>query len=182
MAAVGFAHDFPYRISRTMMLSLFYVTGYLFQKYRKGIRLKIRIIFAGIAGSAFYIISSNNSVSVPDNFYSNHLFFLAGAFSAIYFILIFSEVLEKFSNVCFVRHIIYLGRHSMSIVIWHFLAFRIAIILQILFEKADIGAIVAFPVYDASGIWFIIYIFAGIYGSLLWEYVMKKISLLRSGR
>lgn len=157
------------------MLSFFYITGYLYQKYHVDLNFKIQIVFAGIAGITFFIISGNNSVSMPANSYDSHLLFVMGAFCAIYFILILSTSLAKIPSNFLVQHLIYLGKNSMCIVIWQFLAFRIAIILQIIFGDANFHDIAAFPVYDASGIWFLVYVISGIYGSLLWEYIMKKL-------
>ena len=174
IAVIGFYVDLPYRFSRTLVLSFFYITGYLFQKYHADLDYKVQIVFAGITGVAFFIISGNNSASMPKNNYDSHMLFVIGAFCAIYFILTLSSRLAKMPLNLLVQHLIYLGKNSMCIVIWQFLAFRIAIIFQIIFGDANIYDIVAFPVYDASGIWFFVYIVSGIYGSLLWEYIMKK--------
>lgn len=61
----------------------------------------------------------------------------------------------------------------MCIVIWHLLAFQVTIILQILVFHTDIKSIIAFPVYDASEIWWLLYLVAGIYISLGWQYVLE---------
>lgn len=38
---------------------------------------------------------------------------------------------------------------------------------------AGLNAITAFPVYDASGLWWMAYLTAGIYLSLGWQYVLE---------
>lgn len=187
---LGFYVTFPYRISRTLICSLFYICGYLYNKHlRYRISTVRKSIIAWLGGILFLIFSNINSVDMGSNTYKSKIAFLIGAFAATAFMLGVSKWLL---NITFLRkakeHLIYLGKNTIDIVIWHFLAFRITIIIQILVMNIDVKSIIAFPVYDASGMWWIVYVVTGIYGSLLWKYIlehnpmskyMKKVYMIR---
>lgn len=172
---IGFKITFPYKISRVMICSLFYVGGYLYNKY---LREKVTFIYGNIilvtSGLLFGRIASFNSADMGSNVYTNKVLFVLGAFLGTLCLLNVSQLIERyFSNLKVVQYIIKIGKDSIAIVIWHFLAFRLAIIAQIVIMKVDVSAIIAFPVYDASGIWWILYLVTGIYGALLWNWILQ---------
>lgn len=168
---IGFLVTFPYRLSRTLICLLFYICGYLYKKY-----LKYRPgAGAAIACGALYlVIASYNEVSLGDNKYQYKVAFIVGVLAATAFLLWLSKWLletEMFHEIS--EHLAYIGRKSLCIVIWHLLLFRVPILFQILTMHAGLNAITAFPVYDASGMWWMAYLTAGIYLSLGWQYVLE---------
>lgn len=174
VAILGFQVTFPYKISRTLICAFYYIAGYLFQKYiRTHISSAVSCALAIVFVIIYVIIVKNNYASLGSNVYDSKVLFFIGAFLAIYFMVWISEVL---SNVCvntfIIKHIIYLGENSIDVVIWHFVSFRIAIIIQIAVAGANIGSVIAFPVYDSSGLWWAVYLLSGIYGSLLWKFIL----------
>lgn len=175
IAVLGFQITFPYKISRTLICALFYISGYLYQKH---IRYRIPYIitcFISIACILAYIFCVKiNTFSMGDNVYSYKIVFVVGAFLATYFTLWISETLCKFEKKSIaIKHIIFLGKNSIDLVIWQFMAFRITILLQIVFMGADTSSLTAFPVYDSSGLWWFSYLLSGIYGSLVWKYILE---------
>lgn len=181
VCALGFSVTFPHRISRTLICSFFYVSGYLYQKNISA-RLGERIKNAGalVGGVLFIVIASVNEVSLGGNQYRYPVAFIVGAFAAAFFVLRLSAWLLKMNWVWMSglsKHLAYIGKNSLSIVIWHLLMFRVPILIQMIMTQAEIKAITAFPVYDASGIWWLVYLVAGIYLSLGWQYVLNHNSL-----
>lgn len=187
---VGFYFTLPYKLSRVMICSFFYMVGYLFKKYlHKHIATHIKNFSMLLLAVLFNLIASNNYADMGNNQYSNKFLFIIGALAGTMFVLRASELVTEFyGNNLLVKHIVYLGKNTMDIVIWHFLAFRLAILLQIVFGDALIKNLVDFPVSDASGIWLYINALAGIYGALVWGYIlrhnpatpiMKKIYMIR---
>ena len=72
--------------------------------------------------------------SLGSNRYDNKILFAIGG---IAFCLWASKFLAShLGEGRIVKHVIYLGQNSIDLVIWQFLAFRIAIVLQIIFLKA----------------------------------------------
>ena len=175
ICVIGLQITFPYKISRMLICSLYYVSGYLFQKYiRDFISNRLKSFLSVGSFALFVIIASYNTVSLSANEYKFKIAFVIGAYLASFFVLWISELVEKyFKNSIFSNHIIYLGQNSIDILIWQFLAFRIAIIIQIVFLKVPMKSLVSFPVYDSSGLWWIVYLLAGIYCSLVWKYILE---------
>jgi fucose 4-O-acetylase-like acetyltransferase len=166
---------FPFRISRVIILGLFYACGYLYGKYieNKIFTYKNKPLFI-IALISFILIAQINTCNMGSNEYKYKILFIIGALTAIYCTLCVSSWLNKINQSLIVRQLIYLGENSMPIVIWQFLSFRLIILLQILINHAPINKIFAFPVYDSSNGWWIIYTLTGIYASLLWAKLLKK--------
>ncbi len=132
-----------------------------------------------ICGVGFSLIASKNTVDMGDNYYKYKLAFVFGTFMAIFFILGFSKMISE-SKVLFQvsTHLCFLSVNSMDILIWHFLAFRLTILIQILVSHAELGAIIAFPIYDGAGIWWLVYLISGIYGSILWGKILEFLTNL----
>lgn len=173
-AIVGFHITLPYKLSRVMICFLFYVLGYLYKGYLyEHITAYMRNLGILIFFILFVSIASHNYAVMGSNQYSNRFLFIIGALAGTMFVLYASElVTENCSRNLLVKHIVYLGKNTMDIVIWHFLAFRLSILLQIVFGDASIKNLVDFPVSDASGIWLYINVLTGIYGSLAWGYIL----------
>ena len=175
ICVTGFYIVLPYKMSRTLILTLFYISGYLYKKHLHD-RLKNvhKNILACVGGVIYVLIASNNTADMSGHVYTYKLAFVVGAFLATGFVLRVSKwmaeckLLSRVSN-----HIAYLGKNSIYLVIWHVLAFRFTIIIQMFVCGAGIKDITAFPVYDASGLWWLMYVFTGIYGTLLWKYILE---------
>lgn len=83
--------------------------------------------------------------SLGSNQYDNIILFAIGGFGGIAFCLWVSKLLASYlGEGRIVEHMMYLEQNSIDLVIWQFLAFRIAIVLQIIFLKAKVSAITAF--------------------------------------
>lgn len=180
---IGLYVTFPYRISRTLVCGFFYICGHLYNKYLRNkypqtaigniVKEDILAIFCGIM---YVFIANKNVVSMGANQYKFKIAFVVGAFMATIFVLRVSMWLSTAQKInIFIKHLIYLGKNSISIVIWQFLSFRVAIIIQMLTMHISLNAIVAFPVYDASGLWWVLYLVSGIYVSLFWQYILTNI-------
>ncbi len=176
---IGFQITFPYRISRTLICLMFYSSGYIYQNHIKSYIKHVAKIPISVASIIIYILITNAFKSdLAENTYDNKALFVVGAYLATYFMLYVSgAACMAVQKSALVEHLIYLGKNSIDIVIWHFLAFRIAIVIQIIAIGGSFSAITSFPVYDARGGWWILYLLAGIYGSLLWMMVLKHNSL-----
>lgn len=178
LCVLGFYINLPFKQSRTLICSLFYISGHLYQKYIRGyikdkmpntVTDMIAIVFQVL----FWVTASWNHVAMGSNIYEHKMLFIITAFMGILnMIWISGNIVVLFGSSFISKHIIYLGQNSIDIVIWQFLAFRVAIILQIPIMHASFKAITAFPVFDASGAWWVVYLVTGIYGSLLINYIL----------
>ena len=174
--AFGLNVTLPYRISRTLICSLFYASGFVYKKHiRNRISSCVKNCIAPFLLIGFVLIASNTKAYLGGNEFSNKPVFVLGAYLAILFSLWLSKIIADLSFVENARFSVltYLGRNSIDIVIWQFLAFRFAIIPQMIINDIGLNALTAFPVYDASGCWWFAYLVAGILGSLAWKYVLN---------
>ncbi len=149
---VGMSYRFPYRISRVFVCALFYDLGYLFHKHIRGKYLNDlnRKVLTVISVILFIFLFNMNEVSLGDNYFKYKLGFIIGALAAIYFFLRIAEMLEKYKNHVSTL-LIYLGQNSLCIVVWQFVAFRIAILIQIITKRATFRDIFAFPTFEVVG-------------------------------
>ena len=192
IAIVGVSFNLPYRLSRTFVCVLFYELGYLFSKSgfvsiieaknsRKHIMAVVMfILYCGIV--------QINDCSLDENKYENFPLFILGGLLAIISTLFVARFVEEYLFNKIKYHLIYLGRNTLPIVLWQFIAFRFAILIQIIVENGQFEWLISFPVYSTSEGWWIIYTITGIYMSLMVEWILqhnfttkylKKIFLIR---
>lgn len=174
LCILGFTVTLPYRQSRTLICAFFYGVGYIYKKYIHEIKINKRWTVVAVFSLIIYIgIATVNDCIMGDNTYRYKSLFVTGALIATYFTIYFSRLLEDKKRNYFVRFVMYLGQNSFYIVIWHILAFRIAILIQIIILKANIKEIIDFPVFYIEHGWWIVYIITGILGSLVWKYILE---------
>ena len=177
---IGLNFTLPYRISRVFICSFFYVLGYFYAKYL-GKYAKENVINNIIAVAclvSFVILTNCNDIDLGSNRIQYPILFLIGACAAIFFTLIISkDIIVVFKKSFVTKHLLFLGRNTMPIVIWHFCFFRIAILVQIVFANAPLNSITSFPTYDSSGFWWVLYLLTGLYGSILWGLLIEKIKI-----
>lgn len=166
---IGININLPYYFSRTLVLSFFYAIGTLVKQYGSEIfkiRSKAIAIFSLVL---FCIAGSYNVASMGQNEYRYQGLFLLGTLIATYVVLYFSRLLSQTKRLLYAGNMLaFLGINSMDIMIWHFVAFRIVIIIQLIFDGLPLSGVMEFyPTYDSSGIWWIFYLFVGVVGSLI---------------
>lgn len=75
------------------------------------------------------------------------------------------------------RFIIYTGRHSLTIILLHFLSFKIVTLLQIVLFEEKIEVLSAYPVHISSNGWWIAYSIAGISIPCLLLFIFGKLGI-----
>lgn len=192
LTAIGFSINFPLMISRTLILSLFFAVGALVKKHKEYFKELVGGGTAIICLLMYIGIASFNSANMGQNEYSNPLLFVTGSILASYAIIVFCKLFDEKIKILqpVKRFIMFLGRHTLDILIWQFVAFRAVILLQILIYKEELtfaNLLSFYPVYDASNFWWIAYLVVGIFlpigfCSLLrlgvWGKAFKKIHIV----
>lgn len=173
-AIIGFDITLPYKLSRTVILSVFFAIGVFIQKNKNLLNNIDSVILALVCGVMFYVISRANYVNMGDNEYRYCIEFVIGAFAAIYIIIFVSKRLANSLNgitKIIKLGMIYLGRYSIDIVIWQFVAFKLVIIVQMYQndEVLSFSNLVSYhSVYNVSNGWWLVYTLVGIFIPLLW--------------
>jgi fucose 4-O-acetylase-like acetyltransferase len=108
------------------------------------------------------------------NTYSSPVLFLISSFMASYVVIYISKFMEltKIKPLNLLGKIFeFLGRNSLDIVIWHFVFFRIVIIIQLIADNQEISVhniLQYYPIYSNENGWWIVYTIIGIAVPILW--------------
>lgn len=143
----------PYMLSRTVICGLYYALGVYVKRH--GAELKgLNCLGTAVAcGIIFAVISRHSVAYMGGNEYTYPILFLIGAVLASYTTCFICQCTERCDYQLFKvlkDGIIYLGRHSMDIVIWQFNAFRIVIVIQMWLRHDEItwsGVLEHYPCY-----------------------------------
>lgn len=177
-AALGFVNTFPYFISRSLICGFFYSSGVVFKSYlEKRKESKYSYAIAICSFFCFVIIGKSNSVNMGANIYTNKILFIIGAYCAIGFFMFFSYYLDKYTSF-FKKVLSFIGKNSMPIVIWQFVAFVPVTFLQANLSGKSIheSLVLAFSqhAFDTSGWYWLIYCSFGIMLPLGVHIMIKK--------
>ena len=175
LAIIGYKFNFPYALSRVLILGFFYAVGAFIKKHKQTISNKISdkftyYLFPILGGIIFIFIAYFNVVDLGINVEIKYpLLFVVGALCASYFIIYLSKWMENSGNkiVSVVKKLfIVSGQHSIDILIWHFVFFKIVIIVQMIMnnEKITYSNIMHhYPIFSSFNGWWIIYLLVGIF-------------------
>lgn len=163
-----------HHISTTFTAEAFYLIGYFIKKSEVHIKLRKlsmnkKVILSMISLVILLSISTINKVSFSKNNYEYFGLFIISSLSGIYLVYHISCILEK--N----RFLQFIGKHTLEILIWQFVAFKMVIALQIMYYSLDFSAIKAYPYYRNDGIWFVLLCIAGIGLPILGAIIINKI-------
>ena len=176
MMVVAFRIRLPFMQSRTVILGFYYALGAFYKKYKD--TLNIRIIYRILLSVAFVILfiftSKNNAANMGMNEYQNPVLFVINALGMSYALLQACKLIDMCKSTA-VTHInrffIHLGKRSIDIVIWHFVFFRIVIIIQMIMHSEALtlsNIFKYYPLYSEKHGWWIAYLFVGTAVPLLW--------------
>ena len=178
---VGFCINFPLYFSRTLVLSMFFSIGAFAKSLGINFEKKwYKSVIAILLFSMFAVIACFNHVKMSANEYSFHLLFVFGALAATYSTLYLTKVIESGRNriICKISDLLsYVGKNSIDILIWHFVAFRIVIVIQLLIDRKKLtinNIFQYYPYYDNSHGWWIVYLIIGIITPLLICALIRK--------
>lgn len=172
MAVMGFEINLPYMLSRTLILGMFYAAGFLVKEYQEKLHPFDRPPSAVLAFLIFVVIGRYNSANMGKNEYRYPFSFVFGALLASYCLISTSRLMQD-SSIRLVRlmkrGLCYLGKKSIDIVIWQFVAFRLVIVLQLWMNGEPISDLLLYyPVYSASNGWWIVYTIVGCAVPIWW--------------
>lgn len=176
-AMFGFRITLPYFLSRTLILGMFYALGYSVREHEEQFKKLDSSVTAVICMALFLLIGFNSYVNMGHNEYSSPMLFVAGACMASYYVVWASRRIENITAdkwLFISKELMYLGKHSLDIVIWQFVFFRIVIAVQLLVNGLSVTSILDYyPVYESNHGWWIAYTIAGTVFPILWVRAMK---------
>ncbi len=130
LAIIGFKFTLPYKLSRTLILGLFYAIGAYIKVNRNSISNKFSSIpfkkylyhlTPILAGIIFIIIGFFNSADMGNNNYTSPLLFVIGALCASYCLIYLCKLMENIKVISSIKEsLMSIGQHSIDIVIWQY--------------------------------------------------------------
>jgi len=162
IAIIGFLVRLPYGLERAFVAVFFICAGNLTKKYGNLIHINdcvlIPIMLMGV-----FIILLFSRVNFPDmviHKYGNFAIYLTSAIIGIYCTLIFSSFLSRFHSLRFLAN---WGSVTMWILLFHFAAFKIVTLLQIILMGLSWDVFFSFPCNKVSFVWGLLYFIFGFF-------------------
>ena len=168
----------PGKLSRTMILGLFFAVGVLVKELKDKISFRLPAFCKLLAFAIFLLIAEFTDFKMGDNRYSSPFLFMLGAFIGCYLLLELSKWLvgsKKQIGVRIKSILEYCSLHSIDIVIWHFVFFRVAIIIQLLIYHEPVLKFLEYGKrYNVEGAWWILYLVIGMVCPILWGEFLRR--------
>lgn len=136
-------------------LSVYYL-GYMYKKYESKISMNIYFAFA-----AFILLFLNKRygiIAMDSNIYSSPAFFILNSILGIYLNIYVGKLLDTKFKFNLLQ---YIGKNSLYIMVFHFLAFKVVNFIQVLLYRYPVYRVATFPVIRNNGLWWIPYAIAG---------------------
>lgn len=118
-------------------------------------------------------LNTRGAIALDTNHYPHFVFLWLASISGIIFVYMLSRMLAK--NAFISRILSYIGKFSMYIMCFHFLAFKIVNVIWVWIYDAPKSYIASFPVLKGKGGWWLIYTIIGVLLPLILGGIVKKV-------
>lgn len=160
---------------------LFYI-GHLFKRYRLSDCIKKDYFrFLVLLGMFGILVLCNfwGRIELAETSYTNPLFLLITSISGwqlMYELSYFISRTVKNKNI-----LITIGKNSLSVVVLHFLCFKIINLIAVLIEGGPLFLISCYPIYKRTGFYWCAYTFAGVgipvFMSIFYKNIKNRINI-----
>lgn len=128
-------------------------------------------LLAGLA-----VLSKIGSISLNYNIIVNPPFFLLCSILGFFLCVCGGKMIFKYGGMI-ARFIAYMGKHSLAIMILHFVSFKAVTFLQIILFGDSIEMLTSYPVYVSLNGWWIVYSAVGIGVPCMVIYLWGKVKV-----
>lgn len=146
----------------TLFSTSFYIIGYLVRKHN----MTFRNVYVGLLSAiTIYIGSLFWYSEMPNCPISKIIPYFFTAVLGSLMVLQFSKWLNNFRALAFLRSVlIHVGNHTLEILTWHFLSFKIVTLIALFVEDKPIEMLAQFPTLQEPlhSFWWILYTIAGV--------------------
>jgi len=157
------------RVGPSFTLMIIYHFGNLAYRYREKIKFN-NFYFALLSVIMLFVLNKVGFISMNNNSFSNPLFFLTCSTCGIYFVLWLSKFIEK-TYILLSSLLLHIGKNTLIIMAFHFIGFKVAMFLQLLFDKISYNNLAYLTGYNNNNGWYIIYVIMGVFFPLLLSYI-----------
>ena len=164
-------------INRVFSYYILFFLGIVLKKYVNydEIENRYKIISFGLSLIILLVGNKLGTIALNENQYVNPLYLIIMSLSGWILIYEISSSLKKNKQIS--KIFICIGKHTLAVVVLHFLFFKIVNFLGVLISGYSYVAIAAFPVLYTNSYWWVLYSLIGVIVpvilSLLWEQIKK---------
>ena len=124
--------------------------------------------------SILIVLNQFVDISLSNNSYGNPIYFIMASCAGWSFLYCVAKLIRQFKIG---RILEYIGKHTMSILILHFLAFKFVAFMIVVIHNLPLFCIASFPnLYGNRGLWWLVYTVIGITIPLTYDYLSTYIS------
>ncbi len=154
------------QIPTAMSVYCLYYIGVLIKRFNNIIIKDIRLYILTVVGFITLLICNQlGEIGLGNNSYINPLYLIVCSISGWFFIYGISKFLTRIKYAS--KLLEYIGRHSISIMLFHFISFKLITLLQIGCYNEPIYRLASFPVLFSNFKWIILYTCIGVMLPLL---------------
>lgn len=143
---------------------------------KKYLSLPHNLFCSLFCGALLCGLSKIGTISMNHNTLCNPLFFVICSLLGFFMTLGICDFILRYMNKI-VRALKYLGKNSLVIMMFHFIAFKAITLLQIIVYQDSIEMLSEYPVYLVNGGWWIAYSVVGVCIPILLYLLYKQILL-----
>ena len=168
-----------YTIGAMLSCAFLYYLGILYQKYKERININVMSFICSLFVLLISYYYTANTVNLSANKYSNPVWLIISSVSGFIFILSISKFISKTGILKSILS--YIGRHTISILLFHLITFKIITYIQLLILNKPDYMLASFTILEWKNGWWLLYLIAGVLIPLLISFVYGKLkSLIRS--
>lgn len=169
-----------YSIGTMMSCACLYYLGILYQRYKQYIPINNISFILSIITLCITYLNIAGTINLAGNKYPNPIWLIISSASGFIFLLFISKLVNKINILNNILS--YIGKHTISILLFHFAAFKIITYIQVIVYSKPDYMLASFPILQNNNGWWIIYSIVGILIPLsiayLWEKLKTKINIL----
>lgn len=169
--AVGCVTHLPRMGSQSLIGLLFFAAGFLFKNVKESLPYKwwIALVCSGIV----YICYRVNFVDISKLMITYKPLLVVSGLSGCYCTLYLSK---RLPNVM-ARLFEYCGKNTIPVLALHCISFKVVLFLEIVVYGLDWTLLGAFPTYDVSAVWSMLYTIIGVLLPLFITYMAQRVKM-----
>ncbi|MDR3598274.1 acyltransferase family protein [Clostridium sp.] len=164
----------PETISISLVALAFFYIGYLYNRYKKAIKLNF---FVALVLFAVLVISRKYNIRVDMrlNSYSNPIMLIPDALCGIYLLIYISRKMCDLNvDISLLK---YIGRNTIPILALQYISFKLIYLIQIIVYKLPIIRLGDLGPINSTGFWWIIFTMIGVLLPIIIHYISNLLSL-----
>lgn len=162
-------------MTRVFLVYCLYGGGQLLRRVQR-VKLNVAGVLAIGGLTVLCLCNKIGTIALDKLEIYNPVFYLCCSFAGMCFLYGISRFIDAYLNKIG-GGLAYIGKHSMAIMIGHFLCFKLVSYGLIVAWKIPFFCAAAFPVLTDTGVWRIVYTLVGVGMPLVAQYIWRKLNI-----